>query len=122
MPSNAFIHYLSYCDLDVELTPPQTLWLDRLPKKLTKSVIEQANAQGAHILFEAWGVYVKEGLNMEMFICACIVVTVVVAAPLLGVIIAVADIQSAFAVVGLPVSLGVGLLAAWLQFEKGRDS
>lgn len=54
MPSNTFIHYLRYCDLDVEVRPAQRTWLDKLPKKLHESMAQQARARGEHVLIEAW--------------------------------------------------------------------
>lgn len=65
--------------------------------------------------------HVVEGLNIEAFLWTCIVATAAIVALVLGAVIAkMGDVQSAFAIVGLPVTVAIALLGAWLQYEKGR--
>lgn len=76
MSSDALIHLLRNCDLDVDMVPRQTTRLGKLPKKLNQSVIEQAEPQGAHLLFEALGMHVRESLNMEIFLLTSVAITI----------------------------------------------
>ena len=123
MPSDAFIHYLQYCDLDVEVWPTQKTWFDKLPKKLKESVVQQSTSQGPHVLVKAWGVHINEGLDTQAVLWMSIVAIKVLVAPVLGVYIALTGhVQNALAIVGLIATVIVGVLGAWIQVDKGKHS
>lgn len=119
MPSDTFIHYLRYCNLDTETPHAQKIWLEKLPKKLNGAILQRN--RHPPVLVEAWGVLVNESLNLELFIWASMLVTVGIIAPVLtAIILRTHDIQSAFAIVGLPLTVTIALLGAWMQYEKGK--
>jgi hypothetical protein len=123
MPSNVFLHYLSHCNLDAELSVPQRIWLDRLPKKLGNGVEQLAASQAAASLVEAWGVHVDEGLNTQSILWLGIVLISVVLGPILGAFISLRhDVQTALTMAGVPIAIIVAALGVWLQVDKARNS
>lgn len=122
MPSDAFIHYLQYCNLDVDVLPTQRIWLDRLPKKLREPLVTGSATADSNALIEAWGVQVYEGVDAAMALWTTIVAITVALGPLLcGYISITGDVQSATSIGS--VILGVmAMLWMCMQIDIGRNT
>ncbi|KAK5700068.1 hypothetical protein LTR97_006203 [Elasticomyces elasticus] len=122
MPSNVFIHYLHYCNLDDDVPTCQNTWLNRLPKKLEESVAAQARFAGNQALVEGWGVHVIEGIDGTAVLWTTIVALLVGIAPLLGSYIALTgDVQSATGLASLVVAV-IAILMMCMQIEMGKNN
>lgn len=122
MPSDAFIHYLQYCDLDTDVPSTQRIWLDRLPKKLKEPLVQTSTIVNSLDLAEAWGVHVDEGLDATMALWTTIIALAVSLGPCLGAYIYLTgDVQSATGVAS--VILGVmAMLWMCMQIDIGRNT
>lgn len=58
MPSNSFIHCLTGCRRDLGKLLQQSVWMQRLPKKLDHSIFADRDP-----LSDSWGIHVVEGLG-----------------------------------------------------------
>lgn len=122
MPSDAFIHYLNYCNLDAEVLPSQRTWLDRLPKKGQGPLMTTANATSDTELTEAWGVHIIEGVDRAAVLWAMIVVLTLSLVPLLAAYISLTgDVQSATGVASVVIGVWA-LLWMCLQIDIGRNT
>lgn len=122
MPSNAFIHYLQYCNLDVEVPPAQRIWLDRLPKKLKEPLMEASKNPDPNKFVEAWGVHIDEGLDATMALWTTIIALALGLGPLLGVYIHhTGDVQSATGIASVVLGI-MAMLWMCMQVEIGRNT
>lgn len=122
MPSDAFIHYLQYCNLDVEVPPTQRIWLDRLPKKLKEPLVKASKTPDPNKFVEAWGVHIDEGLDATMALWTTIIALALGLGPLLGIYIhQTGDVQSATGIGS--VILGImAILWMCMQVDIGRNT
>ncbi|KAK3642116.1 hypothetical protein LTR56_010987 [Elasticomyces elasticus] len=122
MPSNVFIHYLHYCNLDADVPTCQNIWLNRLPKKLEESVVAEARSAGSQALVEAWGVHIIEGIDGAAVLWTTIVTLLVGIVPLLGTYIAMTgDVQSATGLASL-VAAVIAILMMCIQIDLGKNN
>jgi hypothetical protein len=117
MPSDAFIHYLRYCDLDAEVLPVRRIWLDRLPKKMWMPLLNTSTIPGGSTLLEAWGVHIIEGVDCLALLWAIIVILLVTSEILLGAYIyAALDLQSGSGIASVVLgAIGLILMLANLE-------
>ena len=83
MPSDTFIHYLRYCNLDVDVLPAQRTWLDRLPKKVREPLSNTSNVADGSTLVEAWGIHIIEGVDHTAVFWTTLFVLFILLVPLL---------------------------------------
>lgn len=122
MPSNVFIHYLHFCNLDGDPTPWQRTWFDRLPKKIKDPVLDNHVSQASSRLVEAFGVHIHEGVDSAAVLWTVIITLVICLGPLLAAYIAMTgDVQSATGIASLVVAV---IAALWMcmQIEVGKNT
>ena len=122
MPSNIFVLYLQYCNLDVDVLPTQKTWLNRLPKKMRHSVVQEGSFQDHDTLIEAWGVHVVEGVDTQALLWTIIFTVTITNAPVLGMYIAMTgNVQNGAAIAGLVLTVTFGLWMC-IQVDQGKHS
>lgn len=122
MPSDTFIHYLHYCNLDVDVLPAQRTWLDRLPKKVREPLLNTSPVADGSTLVEAWGVHIIEGVDSTAVLWTTILVLFISLGPLLAAYISMTgDVQSATGVASVVLGV-IAMLWMCLQVEVGRNT
>lgn len=117
MPSHTFIHYLHDCDLDVELSHTQRIWLDRLPKKMKEPLVNTTNITGGSTLVEAWRLHIVEGVNHLAVLWTIIAALLVTFVTLLGAYAsAKVDLQGSTGVASVVLGT-IALLTMCIQVE-----
>ena len=112
MPSNAFVHWLSYCKLSKDYKG--RVWLDRLPKKLDVSVMDESAQMPL-----AWGMYVNEGIDVWRALGTMVVVITIILGPLTSYIVRTGDVQSALSVGSIGLTI-LGLLFMCMLINVGQ--
>lgn len=122
MPSDTFIHYLYYCNLDVDVLPTQRTWLERLPKKMREPLLNASTTTDGSTLVEAWGVHIIEGLDSTAVLWTTILVLFISLGPLLAAYISMTgDVQSATGVASVVLGV-IAILWMCMQVEVGRNT
>ena len=115
--SDAFVHYLHRCHLDVAVLPVRRIWLDRLPKKTWAPLLNTSTVSGGNTLLEAWGVHIIEGVDRLVLLWTIIVILRVTFGILLGAHIdAALDLQSGSSIAS--VVMGIIQLLLMLLFAE----
>ena len=115
MPSDTFIHYLHYCNLNVEvLTPTQRIWLGR---NMKEPLVNTSNIAGGSTLVEAWGLHIVEGVNHLAVLWTIIAALLVTFVTLLGAYAsAKVDLQGSTGVASVVLGT-IALLTMCIQVE-----
>jgi hypothetical protein len=99
MPSTAFIHYLRYCTDENLSAPGSRVWLDRLPKKLSESLMRSSDP-----LVPAFGLHIIEGIDTTAVLWTLLCLLSVCSGPLIAYVVLTKDVQGMTGVGGLLVS------------------
>ena len=125
MPANIFLHFLHHARKDSWEGHDHDTWLQRLPKKLNTSILDevlktqgsQAAAEGDDIVF-GWGVHILEGpnhANLSLVLALGIAIAFLVSCLLVGV---ANTAEQGFGVGQFLIAvLGCGMMAGYFALE-----
>ena len=112
-PSQAFIHWLHYCDLDKKSN--KRIWFDRLPKKLKEPLLGATESMPV-----AWGMYVREGADIAAMLWTTIILIIFSLGLLAAYIVCTSNVQNATGVGSIALTV-VGLLRMCVRVDMGLN-